>query len=51
MLYATTSHELRNPLNGIISMLQVLEDNVEDNMREYVQIASSSSRLMLALVN
>ena len=51
ILFATTSHELRNPLNGIISMLEVIRPSISSQMMKYINIASSSSQLMLSLVN
>ena len=49
---ATASHELRNPLNGIIGMLQLLEKEVKEGASyKFWEIANSSSNLLLFLVN
>jgi len=50
---ATTSHEFRNPLNGIMGMLQLLEPKLkEDPVASYQwKIAFNSCNLLLFLVN
>jgi signal transduction histidine kinase len=52
MMTATTSHELKTPLNSINGMLTLLEDHVSsrDGM-DYLHIASVSTKLMMSLVN
>ena len=52
ILFAQAAHEFRNPLNGIISSIDALEDKV-DHQRggKYYKIAKNCSNLMLFLVN
>ncbi len=52
VVFAQTAHEFRNPLNGIISSLDLLKDKVD--MRrgaKYYNVAKNCSHLMLFLVN
>jgi signal transduction histidine kinase len=50
---ATASHELRNPLNGVISMLQIIEQYIKNDpvCMQYWNVALNSSNLLLCLVN
>lgn len=49
---ATTSHELKTPLNSIIGMHALLEDLVVDKQgKEFLKVANSSTKLMLSLVH
>ncbi len=49
---ATMSHEIRNPMNGILGMTQLaLETDLSDQQREYLNGVRSSSESLLALVN
>ena len=46
------SHEFRNPLNGIIGMLDILrEETTTKTGASYMKIARSCSKVMLGLVN
>ena len=48
---ANMSHEIRTPLNGILGMLQLLQTmDLEDEGREYVQVAVTSSRRLNRLL-
>eukprot|EP00347_Sterkiella_histriomuscorum_P019851 403340064 len=53
VLMATASHELRNPLNGILGMLQLMENFVATHpgMYKHWQVAYNSSNLLQFLVN
>jgi signal transduction histidine kinase len=51
LLLATTSHELRTPLNSINGMHNLLEDHVDEEGKEFLKVAESSTKLMLSLVN
>ena len=49
---ANMSHEIRTPMNGILGMAQLLQDsNPTQEQREYIEIISSSSQVLLALLN
>lgn len=48
--FASAAHEFRNPLNGIISSLDLIQDKVGAN-DTYFQIAKSCANNMLFLVN
>lgn len=52
LVFAQTAHEFRNPLNGIISSLDLLHDKI-DPVRgaKFYTIAKNCSHLMLFLVN
>ncbi|PHS22951.1 MAG: hypothetical protein COA84_11925 [Robiginitomaculum sp.] len=46
------SHELRTPMNGIVGMLHALNmGHLDEEQREYVDLALSSSDLMLSIIN
>ncbi len=50
--FASAAHEFRNPLNGIISALDLMESKIdsETNGLNYT-IAKNCSKLMLFLIN
>jgi signal transduction histidine kinase len=49
---ATTSHELKTPLNAIIGMHSLLDDLVPSHQgKEYLKVANTSTKLMLNLVH
>jgi signal transduction histidine kinase len=52
LIFAKAAHEFRNPLSGIISSLDLLEDKVDRiNDMDSFKIAKNCSNLMLFLVN
>ncbi len=50
--FAMMSHEMRTPLNGIMSSLDLMKDSPLDKAQQrYVDIAETSSRILLGHVN
>lgn len=49
---ATMSHEIRTPMNAIIGLLELTlrKDGVDDESRDYVQVAYNSSKDLLRLI-
>ncbi len=49
---STMSHELRTPMNGMVGMLHILKmGELSEEQRESVDVALSSSDLLLAIIN
>ncbi|MGK0170465.1 MAG: PAS domain S-box-containing protein, partial [Gammaproteobacteria bacterium] len=49
---ANISHELRTPMNGVLGMLQLLDDTaLDEEQSEFVTIASRSGNTLLSLIN
>ena len=50
-MMGAASHEFRNPLSGLISMLNLLEGNINESSRSYLEVAKTSADLLLFLAN
>jgi signal transduction histidine kinase len=52
-MVASTSHDMKTPLNSIINMLALLDNQIikTGGNRNWVKIAENSSYLLLSLVN
>ena len=51
-MIASTSHDMRTPLNTIINMLKLIEVKVSDStILKWLKVANNSSNLLLFLVN
>ena len=49
---AHVTHEMRNPLNGVLGMNSLLiESKLDDKQRKYLSLAQSSAQMLLALCN
>ena len=52
IMIASTSHDMRTPLNTIISMLALLKDTIKGKLQDpWIRIAINSSKLLQFLVN
>ena len=50
-MLGASSHEFRNPLSGLISMLNLLTEVVPQSHIHFLEVAKSSSELLLFLSN
>jgi signal transduction histidine kinase/DNA-binding response OmpR family regulator len=51
-LFARMSHEMRTPLNGVVSALSILSDaKLEDEASEVLRLAEASSKNLLHVIN
>ena len=52
-MIATTSHDMRTPLNTIINMLKLIEDKINKNstLIKWIRVSINSANLLLFLVN
>ena len=49
---AHVTHEMRNPLNGVLGMNSLLlKSNLDEKQRKYLTLAQSSAQMLLALCN
>ena len=50
--FAMMSHEMRTPLNGVISALQLLQDDrLDDEQKRYLDAAMTSGEILLGHIN
>ncbi|WP_338021390.1 response regulator [Alloalcanivorax marinus] len=46
------AHELRTPMNSVMGMMSLLEDTrLDDEQKEYLQVAGQSGKLMITLID
>ena len=52
-MIASTSHDMRTPLNTIVNMLKLIKDGVKDNLviTKWIRIANDSTNLLKFLVS
>jgi signal transduction histidine kinase/DNA-binding response OmpR family regulator len=51
-LFARLSHEIRNPVSGIVGLLHLLENtDLDDKQSDYIQALKTSSNTLLHLLN
>lgn len=48
--FASAAHEFKNPLNAIVSSLEILEPLIDQRGKQYYHLAKCCSNLMLFLV-
>ena len=49
---ANMSHEIRTPMNGIMGMLDLaLDEDINNQVRDYLQTSKSSAKALLAIIN
>jgi signal transduction histidine kinase len=52
IMIASTSHDMRTPLNTIVNMHTLLENYLSDpKLKEWIKVAKTSTQLLLFLVN
>jgi signal transduction histidine kinase len=52
IMIASTSHDMRTPLNTIINMNKLMESRIEDErIKKWIKVANTSANLLLYLVN
>jgi PAS domain S-box-containing protein len=52
LFLANMSHEIRTPMNGIIGLIDLLkETKLSNNQKEYLDMLSNSSRVLLSILN
>ena len=52
MFLSTMSHEIRNPLNGVVSTINLMENiDLNPETKKYLDILKSSSEVLLSIVN
>lgn len=51
-MIATTSHDMRTPLNAIINMHGLIENRIKDSLAlKWLRVSKNSSQLLCSLVN
>jgi signal transduction histidine kinase len=52
IMIASTSHDMRTPLNTIINMHRLIESQIDDeNLLKWLHVSNCSTNLLLFLVN
>lgn len=52
IMIASTSHDMRTPLNTILNMHKLIENKIEDlNLKKWLNVAKTSVNILICLVN
>jgi signal transduction histidine kinase len=52
IMVASTSHDMRTPLNTILNMHNLIEDEITDHkLLKWLRVSKTSTRILICLVN